>query len=79
MSISLGGKDFKPQEVILNAIINRKHYGNKIFLFGKETIYTVTLDTEKSQILEMDSWSLGNLTLIDNHYLYTIMNENSEQ
>ena len=31
------------------------------------------------EITEVEPWNVANLTLIDNHYLYSIMNENSDE
>lgn len=76
-TIKLGGKDFAKNEFIENAMSNNNLYDGLLFLFGKETIYTV--DLAKAEITQLDSWNLANLTLIDNHYLYTMMNESSDQ
>lgn len=75
--VKLGGLDFVKDEVIDTAICNKKIGDKMVFLFGKASVYTVDMETR--EITEVNPWDVANLTLIDNHYLYSIMNENSDQ
>ena len=63
--------------MIETAISNSVVAEGKIFLFGKKHVYTV--DMNEKTVTNVDDWDVANMTLIDNHYLYSIMNENSDQ
>lgn len=71
------GLPFEKDEVIETAISNSSVAKGKLFLFGKKHVYTV--DMVGKIVTDVDDWDVANMTLIDNHYLYSIMNENSDQ
>ena len=69
-TVKLQGLDFIQDDLIETAISNSLAAKDMLYLFSKKHVYTI--DLVKLEVLHIDDWDVANLTLIDNHYLYSI-------